>query len=125
MAYLPQQINRHFQPLGEDEGRGKNPAVSPRHLGTVDAFLTLAGGKNEIPEPQKEADGGGRLPRKVRADVVVHQQWLPGTGSCQSKSAYFHHVSKMVTGTVRLCRVRRYFSSIFSATSSETSRPSR
>ena len=43
---------------------------------------------------------------------------LSGTG-------YFHQVSKMVTGTVRLWRVRRYLCSMDSATASGTSRPSR
>ena len=38
---------------------------------------------------------------------------------------YFHQVSKMVTGTVRLCRVRRYFCSMSSAAATGTSRPSR
>lgn len=49
--------------------------------------------------------------------------------SCHSLPAvradYFHHVSKIVTGTVRLCRVRRYFCSISSAAGSGITRPSR
>lgn len=49
----------------------------------------------------------------------------PQSGPGLLGSGYFHQVSKMVTGTVRLWRVRRYFCSICSATESGTSRPSR
>ena len=59
----------------------------------------------------------------VRAVARFSSAQSPTRGS--SGPCYFHQVSKMVTGTVRLWRVRRYFSSIRSATASGTSRPSR
>jgi hypothetical protein len=61
---------------------------------------------------------------KVQPQFKVPRFGLqPGPGALGS--GYFHQVSKMVTGTVRLWRVRRYIPSIRSATAPGTSRPSR
>lgn len=63
-------------------------------------------------------------PEKVQPGFKVPRFGLQ-TGPGLLRSGYFHQVSKMVTGTVRLWRVRTYFCSISSATPSKTSRPSR
>ena len=65
MVHLPQQVDGHLQPPGDDKRRGKDAPVRPRHLRAVDPLLAFAGGEHQGAEPAEKFDGGRRLSREV------------------------------------------------------------
>lgn len=64
MDYLPEEVNGHFQPAGEDEGGCKYATVGPGHFRAVHTLLALAGGEHQAPELEEEFDGGRDFPAR-------------------------------------------------------------
>ena len=97
------------------DGRSSLRPAGPACLGAV------ADGHRAALQGERQATLGRLLMDEAHRISTL----LQGADVGPSGRGYFHQVSKMVTGTVRLWRVRRYFCSISSAAASGTSRPSR